>query len=70
PSLKSVTISLGENSGVTPGMSFSIHDGTTYKGEVRVVEVSDNLAFARIENAVPAMAISKGDKGTTRLGTR
>lgn len=70
PSLKSVTISLGENSGVTPGMSFSIHDGTTYKGEVRVVEVSDNLAFARVETAVPAMAISKGDKATTRLGTR
>ncbi|MCB9890554.1 MAG: hypothetical protein H6832_08400 [Planctomycetes bacterium] len=68
--LQSVTISLGENSGVTPGMSFSIHDGTSYKGEVRVVEVSDNLAFARVENAVPSKSISKGDKATTRLGTR
>lgn len=70
PALRSVTISLGENSGVTPGMSFSVHNGTTYKGEVRVVEVSDNIAFGRIENAVASQKISKGDKATTRLGTR
>lgn len=71
PALRSVTISLGENSGVTPGMSFSVHDGTTYKGEIRVTEVSDNIAFGRIENAVPNKPINKGDKATTRLsGTR
>lgn len=70
PALKTVAISLGENSGVTRGMSFSIHDGTTYKGEIRVTEVSDNVAFGRIENAVPNQTINKGDKATTRLGSR
>ena len=70
PALRSVTISLGESSGVTPGMSFSVHNGTTYKGEIRITEVSDNIAFGRIENAVASQKISKGDKATTRLGTR
>lgn len=66
--LRTVSISLGENQAdVKKGWNFSVHDGTTYKGEIRITDVSSNMAYGRIEQTVPGTTIRKGDKATTRL---
>jgi myosin heavy subunit len=67
-SLGSVAISLGENqAGVQKGWRFAVHDGQNYKGEVRITEVTANMALGMIETQRPGQTINKGDKATTRL---
>ncbi len=68
PSLKTVAITLGENqAGAKVGWKLAVHDGTTYKGEIVLTNVSDNMGYGRIVNAVPGTTIQKQDKATTRL---
>ena len=63
---KTVTISLGTNQAeVKVGWTFSVHDGKSYKGEVHVFDVDDNVAIARYRGL--KNAIVKGDKVNTRL---
>ena len=66
--LKTVSITLGENqAGTKAGWSFAVHDGKTYKGEIVIERVSDNVAFGRISKVKPGQTISAGDIATTRL---
>ena len=68
-SLKTVSITLGENqAGTKAGWSFAVHDGNTYKGQIVIERVSDNVAFGRISKVVPGQSISAGDVATTKLG--
>lgn len=67
-SLGTVAISLGENqAGVQKGWRFAVHDGQYYKGEIRITEVTANMALGMIETQRPGQTINKGDKATTRL---
>jgi predicted nucleic acid-binding Zn-ribbon protein len=67
-SLKTITISLGANqAGVSRGWRFALHNDKTYKGELWITHVADNMAFGRIENVVPGAEIVVGDRASTRL---
>lgn len=66
---KLVTISITQNStnaDVKPGYSFAIYDGNTYKGEARVTEAADGIAFCTVEKQKDGTTIKVGDKASTQ----
>lgn len=65
---KLVTLSLGEsNGGIQPGATFAIYNGSKYKAEVDIVEVTNNNAFGHVTQLVEGAVVSKGDSATTRF---
>ena len=63
-----VTLSLGESNGeIKPGATFAIYSGNKYKGEVDIVEVTNNNAFGHVSKVVDGAVVSKGDSATTRF---
>ena len=62
-----VSINAGREDGVRRGMVFQIYRGATYKGEVRVEEVTDGACSAVVTNQVAGTEIARGDKATTAL---
>lgn len=65
--LKTVTLSVGSDHGVTKGYTFDVFRGNEFKGRVRVVDVDAKLCVARITDAYPGRTILKGDSAKTRL---
>lgn len=65
---KLVTLSLGDsNGGIQPGATFAIYNGSKYKGEVDIVEVTNNNAFGHVKLVVDGAKVTKGDSATTRF---
>lgn len=63
-----VTLSLGESNGeIKPGATFAIYSGNKYKGEVDIVEVTNNNAFGHVRKVVDGAVVAKGDSATTRF---
>lgn len=62
-----VALSAGSSSGVKKGYTFEIYNGTTYKGQVRVEMVHDNMSSALIVFANSGQTIGEGDSASTRL---
>lgn len=66
--LGTVAISLGANqAGVEKGWVFAVHDGSSYKGEIVITDVSENMGYGRIDKIRPGQSIRKGDRASTRL---
>lgn len=66
---KLVTISITQNStnaDVKPGYSFAIYEGNTYKGEARVTEAADGMAFCTVDKLKDGATIKVGDKASTQ----
>jgi hypothetical protein len=64
-----VTITITENptkAAVKPGYSFAIYEAGTYKGEARVTEAADGMAFCTVDKAKDGAAIKVGDQATTQ----
>lgn len=64
-----VTISVTQNSTnaeLKPGYSFAIYDGSTYKGEARVTEAADGMAFCTVDRLKDGTTIKVGDKASTQ----
>ena len=62
-----IAINKGSADKVKPGYTFEIYDGKTYKGQVRVEYVHDNVCSALILRAVEGQPIRQGDAASTRL---
>lgn len=62
-----IAINKGSADGVKPGYTFEIYDGKTYKGQVRVEYVHDNVCSALVLRAVDGQQIRQGDAASTRL---
>jgi hypothetical protein len=62
-----VAINKGKTSNVSPGFTFEIYDGQTYKGQVRVDYVQENTCSAVIVRSAPGQTIRQGDSASTRL---
>lgn len=64
-----VTISITENSTkaeVKPGYSFAIYEAGTYKGEARVTQATEGMAFCTVDRAKDGTTIKVGDRATTQ----
>jgi len=62
-----VQLSVGSDSNVKKGYSFSIYRGSEYKGEAIVEYLENKFATARITKVAPGRRIEAGDVATTRL---
>jgi hypothetical protein len=62
-----IAINQGSANGVERGFTFEVYDGKTYKGQVRVEYVHENVCSALILRAVPGQKIKQGDSASTRL---
>ena len=62
-----IAINKGSVDNVKPGYTFEIYDGATYKGQVRVEYVHENVCSALILRAVDGQQIRQGDSASTRL---
>ncbi|HJP00386.1 MAG TPA: hypothetical protein QF764_01290 [Planctomycetota bacterium] len=62
-----VALNVGSSSGVVRGHTFEIHNGTSYKGQVRIENVRENMCTAIVHLSVPGQTISQGDSAKTRL---
>jgi uncharacterized protein (DUF3084 family) len=62
-----VAISAGSSSGVKKGYTFEIYSGTTYKGQVRVETVHENMSSGLIVFSTGNQTIGAGDSASTRL---
>jgi hypothetical protein len=62
-----VSIDAGSRDGVQRGTVFDIYRGATYKGQVRVVEVSEGACSAVVTTLVDGTQIMTGDNATTTL---
>ncbi|MDP6538368.1 MAG: hypothetical protein QF903_09100 [Planctomycetota bacterium] len=62
-----VALNVGSASGVVRGHTFEIHNGTSYKGQVRVENVRADMCTAIVHLTVPGQTISQGDSAKTRL---
>jgi septal ring factor EnvC (AmiA/AmiB activator) len=63
--LKFVVINKGRADEVKPGYTFDIYRGSTYKGQVRIQDVQENMSSGQI--VVEKNAIATGDSATTTL---
>lgn len=61
-----VALNVGSAAGVKRGMTFEIFNGRTYKGQVRVENVHENMCSALILGT-PTAAIGQGDSAATNL---
>ena len=61
-----VALNVGSAAGVKRGMTFEIFNGRTYKGQVRVENVHENMCSALIVGT-PTAAIGQGDSAATNL---
>jgi hypothetical protein len=62
-----IAINKGSKDEVKPGYTFEIYDGRTYKGQVRVEYVHDNVCSALVLRTVDGQTIKQGDSASTRL---
>lgn len=62
-----VAISAGSEDGIGRGMVFDIYSGATYKGQVRVEDVTGRMCTAVITTNVDGAPITIGDSATTAL---
>lgn len=62
-----VSILAGSSDGVQRGTVFDIYRGATYKGQVRVVEVTESACSAVVMTRVEGTTITAGDSATTAL---
>ncbi|MFN0007991.1 MAG: hypothetical protein ACKVXR_08805 [Planctomycetota bacterium] len=62
-----IAINKGSADGVKPGYTFEVYDGRTYKGQVRVEYVHQNVCSALVLRAVDGQVIRQGDAASTRL---
>jgi predicted RNase H-like nuclease (RuvC/YqgF family) len=62
-----VALNVGSNDQVTRGMTFQIFNGPTYKGDVRIENVHDNMSSALIMGTVDGTTIGQGDSAATNL---
>ena len=62
-----VMLNVGEADGVMRGFTFEIYRGAQYKGQVRVVDVQENVSSCVILNAVEGTTMAQGDKAGTRI---
>jgi hypothetical protein len=65
PDGKRILLDKGARDGVALGFVFDVYSGTTYKGQVRVIEVEEATSFAEIE--VERNPFRAGDDATTSL---
>jgi chromosome segregation ATPase len=63
--LQFVVINKGRADEVKPGYTFDIYRGSTYKGQVRIQDVQENMSSGQI--VVEKNAIATGDSATTTL---
>lgn len=63
--LKFVVINKGRADEVKPGYTFDIYRGSTYKGQIRIQDVQENMASGLI--VTEKNAIATGDSATTTL---
>jgi len=63
--LKLVVLNKGRADEVKPGYTFDIYRGSTYKGQIRIQDVQENMSSGLILNE--KNAISTGDSATTTL---
>ena len=66
-SLTAQTLNVGSDAGVTAGMTFELYRGSTYKGQVRVQKVLNNMCSALIVRPVAGQTVGQGDSASTRL---
>jgi len=62
-----IAINKGSADKVKPGYTFEIYDGKTYKGQVRVEYVHENVCSALVLRTVDGQQIRQGDVASTRL---
>lgn len=62
-----VSISAGSEDGIGRGMVFDVYSGGTYKGQVRVEDVTGRMCTAVITTSVDGAPITIGDSATTAL---
>ena len=62
-----IAINKGSAHGVKPGYTFEVYDGRTYKGQVRVEYVHENVCSALVLRTVDGQQIRQGDAASTRL---
>ena len=62
-----VMLNVGKQDDVKRGFTFEIFSGGEYKGQVRVVDVQDNVCAAVVLNAVEGTKIGQGDSAATRI---
>jgi hypothetical protein len=62
-----IAINKGSADGVKPGYTFEVYDGKTYKGQVRVEYVHENVCSALVLRSVDGQQIRQGDQASTRL---
>lgn len=64
-----VTISVTDNptnAEIKPGYSFAIYEAGTYKGEARVTEAAEGVAFCTVDRPVRGTTIKQGDRAATQ----
>jgi len=61
-----VALNVGTVAGVKRGMTFQIFNGSTYKGEVKVENVREDMCSALVTGSTGAV-IGQGDSAATRL---
>lgn len=61
-----VALNVGSGAGVKRGMTFQIYNGSTYKGEVKVENVREDMCSALVTGSTGAV-IGQGDSAATRL---
>ncbi len=64
-----VTISVTDNATnaeIKPGYSFALYEAGTYKGEAKVTEAADGIAFCTVDKAVDGTTIKVGDRAATQ----
>jgi predicted RNase H-like nuclease (RuvC/YqgF family) len=62
-----VAINKGKNAGVQRGNIFEIYNGSTYKGQVRVETVRDDMCSAVVITPVKGTTIAQGDRASTQI---
>jgi len=62
-----VALNVGKNHGVKRGHTFEIYDGSSYKGQVRVENVREDMCTALILRVEEGQTIRSGDSASTRL---
>jgi FtsZ-binding cell division protein ZapB len=62
-----VMLNVGKETKVSPGMTFHVYSGNTYKGSVRVENVQATMCSAVVTASVAGTSMIQGDNASTRL---